>query len=151
MTALCDWFRVAPLGLTALAHVIVRRPRMLTRTRSAYRHWGCVTSKILSNMKNSFDEAEELDGFEDLNDEDQERVKKAWAEGHVAPEDIPESARKADGEASEEEEEDKPKKKAGKKKEEEDTGVSVFKFEYASSGRSKCKGAYLCSTWRYTN
>lgn len=141
MTALCDCFRVALLVLTALAHVIFRRPRMLTRPRSAYRHWGCVTSKILSNMKNSFDEAEELDGFEDLNDEDQERVKKAWAEGHVAPEDIPESARKADGEVSEEEEEDKPKKKAGKKKEEEDTGVSVFKFEYASSGRSKCKGA----------
>ena len=38
-------------------------------------------------------------------------------------------------------EEEKPKKKGGKKKaaEEEDDGKGVFKFEYASSGRSKCK------------
>lgn len=101
-----------------------------------------MTTKILSNMKNSFDEADELDGFDDLKDEDKERVQKAWAEGHVAPEDVPETARKADGEEGDEDEDEKPKKKGGKKKEEDDGGVGVFKFEYASSGRSKCKGAW---------
>ena len=92
-------------------------------------------------MKNSFDEAEELDGFDDLNDEDQERIKKAWEEGRVAAEDVPETARKPEGEEGEDEEEEKPKKRGGKKKDEEDDGKGVFKFEYASSARSKCKGA----------
>ncbi|KAI0634798.1 poly polymerase and DNA-ligase Zn-finger region-domain-containing protein [Trametes polyzona] len=108
-------------------------------TSFSWRHWGCVTSKIISNMKNAFDEADELDGFEDLKEEDQERVKKAWEEGHVAPEDVPETARKADGEEGEDDEEEKPKKGRGKKKDEDDGGKGVFKFEYASSGRSKCK------------
>ena len=107
--------------------------------RSSWRHWGCVTPKIISNMKESFNEADELDGFDELKPEDQERVQKAWEEGHVAPEDVPESAQGGDGE---DDEEDKPKKKGGKKKaEEEDNGKGVFKFEYASSSRSKCKGA----------
>lgn len=94
-------------------------------------------------MKNSFNEADELDGFDDLNDEDQERIKKAWEDGHVAAEDVPESAKKSDGD-EEDEDEEKPKKKGGKKKaEDEDDSKGVFKFEYASSGRSKCKGAFM--------
>ncbi|CAE7154174.1 unnamed protein product, partial [Rhizoctonia solani] len=95
-----------------------------------WRHWGCTTARILSNFKNQFDDADGLDGFEELNHEDQERVRKAWAEGHVADEDIPATARKDDDEAggtgskkkatkrkkdaddaNEPEEEDKPKKK----------------------------------------
>lgn len=48
----------------------------------AWRHWGCVTAKQFHNMKESFEEAEELDGFEDLKPEDQERVKKAFDVGH---------------------------------------------------------------------
>ncbi|EPS95078.1 hypothetical protein FOMPIDRAFT_1038644 [Fomitopsis schrenkii] len=113
-------------------------------TSFSWRHWGCVTTKILSNMKNSFDEADELDGFEDLNDDDQEKIRKAWGEGKVADEDIPDTARKADGEDDEEEEEEKPKaKKGGKKKadaeKDGDGGKGVFKLEYASSARAKCK------------
>lgn len=97
-------------------------------------------------MKNSFDEADELDGFEDLNDDDQEKIRKAWGEGKVADEDIPDTARKADGEDDEEEEEEKPKaKKGGKKKadaeKDGDGGKGVFKLEYASSARAKCKSA----------
>jgi hypothetical protein len=49
-----------------------------------WRHWGCTTTKQFENMKASFDEAEELDGYEDLQPEDQERVKKAFEEGHGA-------------------------------------------------------------------
>ncbi|RPD56945.1 zf-PARP-domain-containing protein [Lentinus tigrinus ALCF2SS1-7] len=75
-----------------------------------WRHWGCVTPHILNNLKKSFSQAEELDGFDELSEEDQERVKKAWEEGHVAPEDIPESAKKG-----------------------------VFKLGYALSRRSKCQ------------
>ena len=57
-------------------------------------------------MKKSFEGADELDGYEDLKPEDKEKVNKAFEEGHVADEDIPESAKKPDGD-----EEEKPKKK----------------------------------------
>ena len=60
---------------------------------------------------------------------------------HVAADDVPETARKPEGEEGEDEEDEKPKKRGGKKKDEEDDGKGVFKFEYASSARSKCKGA----------
>lgn len=62
-------------------------------------------------MKSQFESADELDGFDDLKDEDKERLRKAWDEGKVADEDIPETARKAPGEEAEEDEE-KPKKRA---------------------------------------
>lgn len=113
-------------------------------TSFAWRHWGCVTEKILTNAKNSFEEADELDGFEELNEDDQEKIRKAWEEGHVAEEDVPESAKKAAGDDEESDgEEAKPKKraaaKASKKKDDGEPMKTVFKLEYASSGRSKCK------------
>ena len=102
-------------------------------------------------MKKSIEEADELDGFEDLQEGDQEKVRKAWEEGHVADEDIPESARKPTDEEEEEGDEEKPKKKAAAKKEGKKAKAAasdepgVFKFEYASSGRAKCKG--VCSLY----
>lgn len=100
-------------------------------------------------MKKSFDEADQLDGFEELSSPDQDKVRKAWDDGHVADEDIPETARKEGDEDGEEEdeEEEKPKKAAGKKaadkggkKEAKEPAKGVFKFEYAPSARAKCKG-----------
>ena len=87
---------------------------------SSWKHWGCVSSRVFSNMKNTVPTAEEIDGYEALKPEDQEKVKTAYSEGHVAEEDIPETAKKTGGddEADEEEDEDKPAKKgrATKKK-----------------------------------
>ncbi|KAJ4472127.1 hypothetical protein J3R30DRAFT_1037186 [Lentinula aciculospora] len=77
----------------------------------AWRHWGCITPKVLSNVKDEHPDASDVDGFEELRPEDQEKVIKAWEVGKVADEDIPETARKADGDGDEEEDE-KPKKKA---------------------------------------
>jgi hypothetical protein len=83
---------------------------------SAWRHWGCVTPKILDNVKKSIGEAAEIDGYEELNDEDKARVVTAWEEGHVADADIPDTAKKPEDEGDEEEEvEEKPKKRAAKK------------------------------------
>ncbi|KAE9404479.1 zf-PARP-domain-containing protein [Gymnopus androsaceus JB14] len=62
----------------------------------AWRHWGCATAKVIANIKGQFPDASDVDGFEDLNEEDQAKIIKAWEDGHVADEDIPESARKAD-------------------------------------------------------
>lgn len=64
-------------------------------------------------MKKNFEEASELDGYEELKAEDQARVTKAWEDGHVADEDIPPSARKPEGEDGADDEE-KPKKAAKK-------------------------------------
>ena len=59
-----------------------------------------------------------MDGFDELKPEDKEKVRKAFQDGHVADEDIPESARKegASGEEEEDEDAEKPKKKAASRK-----------------------------------
>ncbi|KAI0088892.1 hypothetical protein BDY19DRAFT_946638 [Irpex rosettiformis] len=152
-------------------------------TSFSWRHWGCVTNKIITNMKKSFDEADELDGFDELSEEDQDRIRKAWQDGHVADEDIPDTARKPekdeeeedgkakkkkkkgksakktadedeDGDSDGEEEEEKPAKKkgaAGKaSKKDQDDKPGVFKFDYALSGRAKCKGRSTCLVVCYT-
>lgn len=69
-------------------------------------------------MQELYSEPSDLDGFDELNPEDKEKVRKAFQDGHVADEDIPESAKKegAAGEEDEDEEADKPKKKAASRK-----------------------------------
>ncbi|KAJ7163400.1 hypothetical protein C8R43DRAFT_919079, partial [Mycena crocata] len=72
------------------------------KTSFQWRHWGCVTERVLSNVKNLYDKASDMDGFDELEDEDKARVARAWEENHVADEDIPDSARK-DGDNNEDE------------------------------------------------
>lgn len=73
-------------------------------------------------MKKTFESASDLDGYEELRAEDQAKVDKAWEDGAVADEDIPDSARKpADEDADEEA---KPKKKAPAKKKAKVIGTS---------------------------
>lgn len=67
-------------------------------------------------MKKSFTSASDLDGFDDLKEEDQDKVTAAWEAGKVADEDVPESARKPGGAGDEEEEEEGEKPKKGRKK-----------------------------------
>jgi hypothetical protein len=87
-----------------------------------------VTPKILANMKSQFENASELDGFEDLRDEDKQRVTVAFGAGKVAEEDIPASAKRADGTADDvEEEEEKPKKKRAPAKKKDDDGDAEAK------------------------
>ncbi|RUS15874.1 poly polymerase and DNA-ligase Zn-finger region-domain-containing protein [Endogone sp. FLAS-F59071] len=49
-----------------------------------WRHWGCVTEKVLQNLQEKYESIGDLPGFNDLNEQDQERVRKASAEGHVS-------------------------------------------------------------------
>lgn len=76
-------------------------------SRSAWRHWGCVTPKIISNVKKSFSAASDLDGFEDLNSEDQAKITKAFNDGKVAEADVT----KGPSQLAEEGAEEKPKKR----------------------------------------
>ena len=49
---------------------------------------GCVTPKQIDNLKDSIDgEASDLDGYEELPEDYQEKIVKALEEGHVADED----------------------------------------------------------------
>lgn len=45
-------------------------------------------------MKKELGDPENLDGFEELPEEEQERLRKAWDAGHVAEEDVPPTADK---------------------------------------------------------
>ncbi|GFZ43305.1 hypothetical protein JCM24511_01025 [Saitozyma sp. JCM 24511] len=82
-----------------------------------WRHWGCTTEKVLSNLKEQFDEASEVDGYEELPPVYQAKFDKAWKVGHVDDEDIPETARKpSDHEDGDEPASSPVKKKASKKK-----------------------------------
>lgn len=67
-------------------------------------------------MKKAFSEADELDGFGDLQPADQDKIRKAWEDGHVADDDIPETARKAEGDDVANEEAKPKKKRAPAKK-----------------------------------
>ncbi|KAI9464225.1 hypothetical protein HD554DRAFT_1991603, partial [Boletus coccyginus] len=103
-------------------------------TNFAWRHWGCTTPRIITNMKAKFASPEDLDGFEDLNEEDQERVRRAWEEGRVADEDIPETARKP----ADAEDDEKPKKKrAPAKKKDEGEGDEEEKPKKKRATKSK--------------
>ncbi|KAH8424124.1 uncharacterized protein LDX57_001878 [Aspergillus melleus] len=57
-----------------------------------WRHWGCVTPKIVSHMQETIadegdGELSTIDGFEDLSEEHQDKVRKAVEQGHVDDED----------------------------------------------------------------
>ena len=91
-------------------HFLEFRAR-LTRRSSSWKHWGCVSKKVLANVKENFSSASELDVYEDMTEEDKEKIDTAYEVGHVADEDIPESAKKP----TEDEDEDKPKKKPAKR------------------------------------
>jgi hypothetical protein len=93
-------------------------------------------------MKKFFPDPTDLDGYEDLKPEDQQKIMTAYEAGHVAEEDIPETAKKHDGEGGddeEEEEEEKPKKKGGKKRKADDEGGEEDKPKKKAGGRAKVR------------
>lgn len=109
------------------------------KTNFAWRHWGCTTTKIFSNMKSQFESAHELDGFDELKDEDKERIRKAWADGRVADEDIPETAKKPAGDEANDSEE-KPKKRAPAKSKKDAVGEDDEKPKRKRTKAKKAEG-----------
>ncbi|KAI9344130.1 hypothetical protein BD770DRAFT_397761 [Pilaira anomala] len=61
-----------------------------------WRHWYCTTAKVIENMKSDFPDPSSINGWQDLREEDQERVQRAWDEG-----DIPENERPASAASNE--------------------------------------------------
>ena len=98
-----------------------------------WRHWGCVTPKVIENAKRSFENVKDLDGFEELREDDQEKLKAAWEAGHVADDDIPPTAKKSDGDG----EEEIPKERASEKKKEADNNKEDEKPRRSRGRRPK--------------
>ncbi|KAF1806820.1 hypothetical protein FB192DRAFT_1013148 [Mucor lusitanicus] len=78
--------------------------------RLTWRHWLCTTPKVLANMREAMSEPEEIQGFDAIREEDQDRIRQAWADGE-----LPEDEKKDEGEEEgaqgdheEKEEEEKP-------------------------------------------
>jgi hypothetical protein len=93
-------------------------------------------------MKKSLNEASDLDGYDALSPEDKGKIDKAWIDGHVADEDIPESGKKPIGEEGEEE---KPKrKKAAAKKTDEE---AADKPKRARATKAKVIQTVTCASY----
>ncbi|RUP50005.1 hypothetical protein BC936DRAFT_140739 [Jimgerdemannia flammicorona] len=52
--------------------------------RVSWRHWQCTTRKVLENLINEARSADQIPGFNDLYDKDQECIKKAFEEGNIS-------------------------------------------------------------------
>jgi hypothetical protein len=84
-------------------------------------HWGCVTPLMFRNFKTYLDAADDLNGFDGLDQGDQDRVRRAWEAGEVSKEDWRVfKAETPSGSGDEDEDEDgkprKPKRKVPPKK-----------------------------------
>lgn len=125
-----------------------------------WRHWGCVTPKIIASLNETIEEGSGsgedkdytvLDGYDELSAENQEKVRQALEQGHVDDSDwkgdiemnrpgktgfrtrTPKKKNAGAEEEGEEEEKPQPKKRGRKKTEKEDT-------EEASPKRAKRGG-----------
>lgn len=43
---------------------------------------GCTTERIIRNIKEKLNDVSDIDGFEDLREADQEKIRKAFEDGH---------------------------------------------------------------------
>jgi len=102
-----------------------------------WRHWGCVTEKVITNMRDEVGEAAELDGYEELTPEDQEKIKQAFVDGHVAESDLTPALKEGE-EAKAASKAEKDTAKAAKEKEKEDAKAAK---EAAKAEKEAAKAA----------
>lgn len=111
---------------------------------SQWRHWGCITPKILGNMKAAHEDPSDLDGYEDLKDEDKAKVVKAWQEGHVDPADVPETQTQPGDEP--EKKKRAPRKKKAAEDDGEDEAAAADDAEPAEKPKKgKAKAKVFCA------
>ncbi|KAK0543521.1 hypothetical protein OC846_006388 [Tilletia horrida] len=100
-----------------------------------WRHYGCITDTICSNLKEKLEEPDNLDGYEELTEEDQERIKYLFEHGHI-PEDQITPAVKEENERKEHEKEEKEAAKQ-RAKDEKAAEKAAKKAATASKKRKK--------------
>ncbi|KAI8059033.1 uncharacterized protein B0P05DRAFT_273729 [Gilbertella persicaria] len=49
----------------------------------SWRHWVCITDRVVENMKAAHEDVNELQGYSNLREEDQERIQRAWKLGKI--------------------------------------------------------------------
>ncbi|KAI8985139.1 hypothetical protein BDB01DRAFT_850195 [Pilobolus umbonatus] len=49
----------------------------------SWKHWTCVSPEVLSNMKESLSTPDIMKGWENLKEEDKEKIKEAWELGDI--------------------------------------------------------------------
>ena len=50
---------------------------------SAWQHWGCMPTPMVAKLKQSYESAEEIEGFSELKEAEQDKVNRAWDEGAI--------------------------------------------------------------------
>ncbi|KAI8365579.1 hypothetical protein BD560DRAFT_159608 [Blakeslea trispora] len=46
-------------------------------------HWTCTPDRIIRDIKSEYSRPEDMDGYSDLEEEDMERIKRAWKYDHI--------------------------------------------------------------------
>ncbi|OBZ82481.1 hypothetical protein A0J61_09468 [Choanephora cucurbitarum] len=46
-------------------------------------HWTCTTDKIIRDFKSKYDKPEDMEGYSELEEEDKERIMRAWRQGGI--------------------------------------------------------------------
>ena len=96
---------------------------MLIHFDSQYSHWGCLTPELLAKAKKSYADPSEAEGFSDLKEAEQEKVKRGWEadeipdedKGPGEPVDTGKAKAKAPAKRAKKEEGDEPPKKRARK------------------------------------
>ena len=68
-------------------HLVLSTGLELTSPRSAWRHFGCAEPTLIEKMKASYGSADEVDGFADLQENEKEKVQRAWDAGEIPADD----------------------------------------------------------------
>ncbi|KAI9486185.1 MAG: hypothetical protein EXX96DRAFT_547967 [Benjaminiella poitrasii] len=82
-----------------------------------WRHWTCITETVVKNMKNAISSPKDIMGYDEIREEDQERINRTWEEGHVPKNEQPEpylekeEDKKEDDQKEDGKEEDKAEEK----------------------------------------
>ncbi|KAG1041717.1 hypothetical protein G6F43_012051 [Rhizopus delemar] len=75
-----------------------------------WRHWACCTPQVIRNMHTALSGPEELNGWDELREDDQERIRRTWEEGKIPDNEKPDPAHpketKVDNVTDEEEDND---------------------------------------------
>ncbi|KAK0530939.1 hypothetical protein OC842_003774 [Tilletia horrida] len=103
-------------------------------TTFMWRHWGCVTDTVCSHLQEKIGEATDLDGYEDLRDEDKERVDYVFKHGTLPEAEITPAVR----EEALRKEQEKEEKAAAKQKAKEEKAAAR---KTASAQKRKKKAA----------
>ncbi|KAG1441511.1 hypothetical protein G6F56_011449 [Rhizopus delemar] len=57
-----------------------------------WRHWTCCSDQVFENMRKTISGPEELNGWNELREDDQERVRRGWNEGSIPDNERPDPA-----------------------------------------------------------